>query len=470
MSSSSPAFNKQGSFPHAESSEPAAPAPGTVQPADTPVSGSDTPVQLAQVGVVGATFLRVRPWVVVGPAAATMAALATSGAPLTRVMLVAVVQVSMLAFFITEAVGLARAGRVAYVSPRRLGWSLVITVTGLGIASGLTGASRSPLLPMLLAPVGIAFAAFGARPVGLRVLVYLAGWLVVLAGWGAVDAWPAIPRPAADFIALSAVALAAVLLWFGVAALTTAHAATAADLDHLRRRALEEASSRLNDLEAVGAKVAHELKNPLAAVKALTQLNARQRPEDPHDPVILRELDRMAATLDAYLSFARPLDDLRWQRVAPRSLATHVAQALAGRAHQQGVELDVRADDGEALLDPARLTDALSNLLSNALDASPRGAAIRLTVALEPGRVRFEVEDRGPGMDAATLGRLGTPYFTTRDGGTGLGVVLARTVARQHGGDLTYDTEPGRGTTARLSVLRYPGGGAGGEEDRWPAS
>ena len=411
----------------------------------------------AQVGAVGASFLRVRPWVVAGPTLAVGIGLAMTGASALRLALIGSVQGTLLAFFIAEAVGLWRAGSNAFVSPRRLGWSLAITLVGLGAVSALTGAARSPLLPMLLAPTGIAYAAFGARPGGTR---FLGGLLAVVAGLAAlspIDPWPPLPPDLARVIGLTATVLAGVLLWFGVAALTAAHAAAAVDLDRLRQVALHESALRMRDLEAVGAKVAHELKNPLAAVQALTQLSARTRSteaERSRDAVVLKELDRMAATLDAYLSFARPLDDLRWRPVRPASLVRDVAAAIEGRATSAGIRIEVSTDEGETLADRDRLQDALLNLVSNAVDATPEGGTVRLVLDIDGRRVRFVVNDTGRGMDAKTVERIGTPYFTTRDGGTGLGVVLARTVARQHGGDLAYESHPGRGTTAVLTVPR----------------
>lgn len=450
---------------------PSPESPSPVQRADTPDQRTDTAdpdngaaaVLRHQVGAVGASFLRVRPWVVAGPAMASAAALAITGAPPLRMGLVVLVQSCMLLFFVAEAVGLARAGAVAFVSPRRLGWSLALTLAGLATACALTGAAQSPLLPMLLAPTGIAYAAFGARPAGLSFLGGLVACLVGLVLFSAVDPWPPLAPVQAGFIGMTATALAGVLLWFGVAALTSAHRSAALELDRLRRVALQEAALRVRDLEAVGAKVAHELKNPLAAVQALTQLAERERTmPDARDAVIRKELARMRATLQAYLSYARPLDDLQWRSVQVDRLVEDVTSAIEGRAVAAGVRVSVSSDAGAVAADPDRLQDALLNLAANALDATPRGGTVALSAALTPDQVVLTVADSGRGMDPETLHRVGTPYFTTRDGGTGLGVVLARTVARQHGGDLTYESVPGRGTVARLVVPRRPGAEHGG--------
>ena len=412
----------------------------------------------AQVGAVGASFLRARPWLVAGPVLVSPLALVMTGEPWFRVALLAGVQGAMLSFFIWEAVELSRGGP-AFVSTRRLGWSLAITLTGIGVCCGLTGAARSPFLPMLLAPTGIAFAAFGARPGGLRFLGYLGVWLGLLMAFGALDPWPPLAPVALTMFGFVAVGLAGGLLWVGVAALTSAHGAAVRDVDRLRTVAMQEASARVRDLEAIGAKVAHELKNPLAAVQALTQLNAREATGAPAERygVIEEELKRMTATLDRYLDYARPPEGVRWQSVAPADVLRRAAAVVEGRAVAMDITLVLRTEPGVAMVDPDRLHEAILNLVTNALDASPRGSKVQLSMAVSDTEVVFTVEDAGSGMDPEVVRRLGTPYFTTRDGGTGLGVLLARAVAREHGGDLTYDSQSGQGTTATLTVPVRPG-------------
>src|SRR5262249_53372720 len=104
--------------------------------------------------------------------------------------------------------------------------------------------------------------------------------------------------------------------------------------------------------------------------------------------------------------------------------------------------------------DPGRLKEALLNLTANALEATPSGGSV--TVAVEPDGegAQITIADTGRGLGAAELARVGTPFYSTRAGGTGLGVVLARTTIGQHGGALRYASEAGRGTTVTITLPR----------------
>jgi two-component system sensor histidine kinase HydH len=96
--------------------------------------------------------------------------------------------------------------------------------------------------------------------------------------------------------------------------------------------------------------------------------------------------------------------------------------------------------------------EALLNLVSNAIEATPPGGEVVVEVRSCAGQAEIVVRDTGRGMPPETLRRLGTPFFTTREDGIGLGVLLARSVIALHGGSLFYESEPGRGTTVRATL------------------
>jgi two-component system, NtrC family, sensor histidine kinase HydH len=108
--------------------------------------------------------------------------------------------------------------------------------------------------------------------------------------------------------------------------------------------------------------------------------------------------------------------------------------------------------DAAVEADPRRLEEALLNLVANAIEATPPGGEVAVEVRPYGGQAEILVRDTGSGMLPDTLRRLGTPFFTTRDDGTGLGVVLARSVIALHGGSLRYESEPGKGTTVRATL------------------
>jgi signal transduction histidine kinase len=209
-------------------------------------------------------------------------------------------------------------------------------------------------------------------------------------------------------------------------------------------------------LELSGAELAHELKNPLTAVKALVQLGLRSPAEAAsHDRLTLveREVARMEALVRSYLASARALEVVRSTRVELGALVADTLRVVSGRATDARVRL-VASGDATVEADPRRVGEALLNLVANAIEATPPGGEVAVEVRTLEHGAEIEVRDTGCGMAPDDLRRLGTPFFTTREGGTGLGVLLARAVIARHGGSLRYESEPGKGTTVRATLPR----------------
>jgi signal transduction histidine kinase len=175
--------------------------------------------------------------------------------------------------------------------------------------------------------------------------------------------------------------------------------------------------------------------------------------------VALAELDRALEVLHGYLSWARPLRDLVLAELDLRALLEDVAGVLEARALSRGVSVSVEAAPLWAAVDRHRLRDALLNLALNALEAMPRGGALCLTLEPQPDALQIAVVDTGIGMSEAELARLGQAFVSGSEGGTGLGVLLARSAAEQHGGTLRFESSPGQGTRALLTLPRLAGGG-----------
>jgi signal transduction histidine kinase len=207
-------------------------------------------------------------------------------------------------------------------------------------------------------------------------------------------------------------------------------------------------------LEQMGAKVAHELKNPLSAMKALVQLGLRNPVEGPsHQRLALleREVTRMQEILQSYLSSCRLPEVMATARVHLGPLVSETLLVLSARADAAGVRLSSR---GDAFVegDPRSLEEALLNLVANGIEATPPGGEVVVEVRPDSDRIEILVRDTGCGISPETLSRLGTPFFTTREEGSGLGVALARSTIALHGGSLSYESEPGKGTTVRARL------------------
>lgn len=410
-------------------------------------------VRRAQVRAVGTAFLRARP-LVVAPVALVNAALATaSGAPAAQRLTLALAFGAALALFTAERWALRR----AQVTEAWLAASLIATSALLATGCALSGGLASPVLPLTLAPVAVATAAFGRSRTTLAALAVSLGSIIALAALPTGAPFPAIPSPHARAMTVTSFAGLLALTYAGVAGLVGAYVTTGEVLDRMRVATIEEAASRMRATEQVGAKVAHELKNPLAAIKALLQLlrgrgdaRAEQRVE-----VALAEVERMDGIVRDYLAFARPLADLELAPVELRALADDVGAVLEARAALAGVALTVTGDAPPVRGDARRLREALYNLADNAIAAAPRGGAVELAVAPAPGGATITITDDGPGLPAEL--HDAPPFTTTRPGGTGLGLTIARAALHHHGGTLAFTPRPGGGTIATMYVPSEPG-------------
>lgn len=402
---------------------------------------------------VGAHFLAIRPKIAALAGVGNILLLASSEAPLRQKVSVAAVMGATLAGFFIEAWWLER----HRLSERWLFISLSLTLLVLAFGAGLSGGIESPILPLLFAPVVVGFAAFArARPSALLFGVALLS-LALIACFTPLAAFPHLPSPIASYMTLISAVASLALLALGVTGLVGAHERVAEELDRMRADMLRAAERRAESVELLSAQVAHEVKNPLTAVRGLVQL-AQRKTIEPRDrerlSVIIQEVDRALEVLKGYLNFARPLSELSLAEVDVRALLQDIAGVLEARADEHSVVMHVSGDSIFAWADRQRVRDALLNLALNSINAMPTGGRLELRVQESGGRVRIIVEDNGVGMSAAMLSQVGRPFASETEGGTGLGVVVASGVARQHGGRLDFESSPGKGTRALLELPR----------------
>jgi signal transduction histidine kinase len=334
----------------------------------------------------------------------------------------------------------------------------------LGVACALSGGATSPLLPVLLAPVAIALAAFGNGP-GARVVVGLAAAALGVLVLAALDVvalpFPPIPAPTAERMTLVGATVSIVLVTIGVSKLADAHRRAGLALERTRAGVLDDALDRAKLAESTGLRIAHEIRNPLTSIKALVSLVARAEIDARHVvrlDVALEEIARIEALVTDYLSLVRPLEALVPKPCDARAIARDVAAVLEGTAAESGATIRVDGGPAPLVADARRLREALLNLGSNALHAMREAETRALTLTVSPhgGGARIVVADTGPGLGADAVARLGEPLRAGRVGGTGLGILLARGVAAQHGGSLTFESAPGRGTRAVLDLPAAP--------------
>ncbi|HEY4222257.1 MAG TPA: ATP-binding protein, partial [Myxococcota bacterium] len=217
--------------------------------------------------------------------------------------------------------------------------------------------------------------------------------------------------------------------------------------EETRERLLQ--SERLAAIGRLAAQITHEIRNPLSSVALNIDLLGDDVPALPHDrqrevrailDAVGAEVERLTQITEGYLRFARLPTPKRVSGDVGDLLADLVAfsQPDAARA---GVMLELQLDKGLPAVphDPARLRQALLNLLRNGVEAAGRGGTVRVAARATARGARVSVEDTGPGVADDVKERLFQPFFTTKPQGTGLGLLLAREIVLEHKGELTLE-------------------------------
>lgn len=229
------------------------------------------------------------------------------------------------------------------------------------------------------------------------------------------------------------------------------------DLSALRE--LEERMRRADRLATVGrlaANLAHEIRNPLAsltgAIEALTSGLVAGEERERLSRIVLREADRLNEMIRAFLEYARPAP-LRLEAADVAAVLDDVLVLLEHRDLPPALKI-VR-DYPPALVwrvDAHRLRQAVWNLCLNAVQAMPEGGELVVSAAADEGTLRLAVSDTGEGIAPEDLAHVFEPFYSTRPGGSGLGLALVHRIVQDHGGEVEVRSAPGRGTTVRLTL------------------
>jgi len=211
---------------------------------------------------------------------------------------------------------------------------------------------------------------------------------------------------------------------------------------HLRQQ------ERLAALGRVVGGVAHEIRNPLNSLRLTLELLARrlrrEHGETEQLDAAVSEVDRLDGILTKLLAFGRPGADERERRQLEPTIRRAVGMAEE-RATRRNIRIDVdQIGTCEADVDASQIEQVLLNLLLNATEATPENTTIDVAVRNGNGTIEIDVTDHGPGIAADVREKIFDPYFTTKDSGSGLGLAISREILRRHGGDLRFESAPGR--------------------------
>ena len=350
---------------------------------------------------------------------------------------------------------------------RLLGYgSLILLVHSVIIAT--TGGVESPLLPVYIpVTVVLAVAAGRRRTVVFNVMALTAVVGIFLAlrlGGGAIEvpqalrSGPPLPLDPGYLAFVAGTVVALMFIGAGVGLLLRSQLDGAAvELAASRAETLAAVQAQNRELSTLSSALAHELKNPLAAIQSLSGLVERKLVPGSREAeqmgVLTGEVHRLGGILDEFLNLSRPADGLNASVQDPAALLSMVVRLYSAAIRERGIELTVESGPcGPVRCDSRKVRQVLVNLIENALDHAPPQSRVTLALTADAGQARFSVSDEGPGPSPAALHRAFEAGFTSRAEGSGLGLTVARAIAHQHGGELTLEARPSGGAVATFSL------------------
>jgi signal transduction histidine kinase len=224
-------------------------------------------------------------------------------------------------------------------------------------------------------------------------------------------------------------------------------------------KAREESERHLRVLGSMSATLAHEIRNPLGAMKGLTQLAQEELPEAHRTQELMKtvisEAERLEKLVSSLLDFARPRAP-QLREFDFRQAVLEVYEMLRPRAAEQNVALSLDAGTQPLVIssDPDGIRQVLFNVLLNALDATPPGGAIAFRARADSrgGWLHIEVDDTGSGLPAVDPEELFQPFVTTKTQGTGLGLAVTRRIVENLGGKVALLNLPGKGARCMIEL------------------
>ncbi|MEG6523865.1 ATP-binding protein [Desulfotomaculum sp. 1211_IL3151] len=227
-----------------------------------------------------------------------------------------------------------------------------------------------------------------------------------------------------------------------------------------QRKQLEKEMIRLDQLNLIGqmaAGIGHEIRNPLTVVRGFLQMLADKECAQYQDYFItmIEEIDRTNDIISEFLSLGRNhTSQLDWHPLNP--IIENIAPLLQVDALGRNNTIEIKLEQlPQVRLNPAQIRQVILNLARNGLEAMPQGGCLTIRTFTSGDEVILSVSDQGPGITPDVLAKIGTPFFTTKERGTGLGMTVCHGIAARH--QATIDIETGSsGTTVLLKFKTKP--------------
>ncbi|MGG3105074.1 PAS domain-containing protein [Bacillus velezensis] len=213
-------------------------------------------------------------------------------------------------------------------------------------------------------------------------------------------------------------------------------------------------SEKLSIAGQLAAGIAHEIRNPLTAIKGFLQLMKPTMEENEHYfEIVFSELSRIEFILSELLMLAKPQQNAVKERVNLKKIISEVTALLETQANLKGIfiKTDYEHDSMYINGDQNQLKQVFINLIKNAVESMPDGGTVHIIMTEDEYSVNVTVKDEGDGIPENVLKRIGEPFLTTKEKGTGLGLMVTFNLIKNHQGAIQVDSKPDRGTAFHIT-------------------
>jgi nitrogen fixation/metabolism regulation signal transduction histidine kinase len=228
------------------------------------------------------------------------------------------------------------------------------------------------------------------------------------------------------------------------------------DLKENRRKLLQ--AERVAAWKDIARRIAHEIKNPLTPIQlAIFRLRRNLNTEhekyvelfDECSDTIVNEIENLRNLADEFSKFAK-MPEPKFQPCDVNKLVQETLSLYENLPNGINVNAQLAPELPQANLDEGQIKQVLHNIIKNAIEAMPNGGKLQVITGLDDDKISIEITDTGCGMSEEVKSKLFTPYFTTKQKGTGLGMAIVQRIIEQHDGEIDVKSQEGVGTTVRI--------------------
>lgn len=214
-------------------------------------------------------------------------------------------------------------------------------------------------------------------------------------------------------------------------------------------------SDRLNVIGELAAGIAHEIRNPMTALKGFIQLleGSIKAEHELYYQVITSELARIDSIINEFLIIAKP-QAIRFQDKNVNQIIKETVDLLQAQAVLYNIQFRTQYYENlpELFCEPNQLKKVFINVIKNAIEVMPNGGYISISTNLDTDQIHISIKDQGGGIPEEQLKKLGKPFYTTKERGTGLGLMVSYRIIEEHKGTIQIESEEGRGTTFHINL------------------